>query len=319
MTFHIKADQNGKTVLSFLKSRLKISATALSGLKRDPIGILVNGNHVTVRYVLKENDLLFINEQDAMEDSNTAITPVDIPLDIILENDSVLVVNKPPYMPTHPSHDHTDDTLANAVAYIYSQKNLPFIFRPMGRLDRNTSGISLLAKNLLSASYLFYARQKNMIHKKYIAIVSGRLQSGGDFETIETYIKRQEDSIIVRCVSEETEEGAQRAVTRWKTLFASDRLSVVEAIPITGRTHQLRVHFSHIGHPILGDDVYGEASELIGRHALHAAYLSIPMPYEDETVEFIAPPPEDMQHALHSVCGVSLTEIFETKFNTPKG
>lgn len=319
MTFQINADQNGKTVLSFLKSRLKISTSALAGLKRDPIGILVNGNHVTVRYILKENDLLFIHEQDSMEDSNTAIAPVKIPLDFIFENESVLLVHKPPYMPTHPSHDHTDDTLANAVAYIYSQKKLPFVFRPIGRLDRNTSGISLLAKNLLSASYLFYARQKNMIHKKYIAIISGRLESGEDYETIETYIKRQEDSIIVRCVSEETEEGAQHAVTKWKTLFSSDLLSVVEAIPITGRTHQLRVHFAHIGHPILGDDVYGEASEIIGRHALHAAYLSVPMPYEDETAEFIAAPPRDMQDALYALCGVSLSEIFETKFNTSKG
>ena len=127
-------------------------------------------------------------------------------------------------------------------------------------------------------------------------------------------MKRQEESIIVRCVSSSDEEGSFRAITHWRLLYSNDEISVVEAIPETGRTHQLRVHFSHIGHPILGDDVYGKESKLIGRHALHAAYLSLPLPYGDDIAQFMAMPPEDMINAARAY-GCDLVEIFNSKFN----
>lgn len=314
MTFKITNEQSGKSVLSYLRSTLHISSSALAALKRDPRGIEVNGNHVTVRYILQENDLLFVNDTDTEEESSENIPPINIPLSIIYENDGILLIDKPPYMPTHPSHGHIDDTLANGVAYLFKEKNTPFIFRPIGRLDRNTSGISLVAKHRIAASFLFYARQKQMIHKKYIAILEGRIDPSDSIRTIETYMKRQEDSIIVRCVSSRDEEGSFKAITRWRLLFTNDKISVVEAIPITGRTHQLRVHFAHIGHPILGDDVYSSASPLIGRHALHAAYLSLPIPYGNDITEFLAPPPEDMINAARE-CDCDLIEIFNTKFN----
>ena len=138
----------------------------------------------------------------------------------------------------------------------------------------------------------------------------GRLDSGDDYQVIETYIKRQADSIIVRCVGTEYEEGAQIAVTHWKTLYASDEISVVEAIPITGRTHQLRVHFSYIGHPLLGDDIYGKECQYISRHALHAFRISLPMPYGEDRVSFISPPHDDMKKAFFELTGASIEEIF---------
>ena len=317
MTFVIDSAYAGKTVLSFVKSALRISTSALAGLKRDERGIMVNGKHVTVRYVLQLNDMLFINEQDSFDDTNSAIPPMDIPIHIIFENDDVLLIDKPANMPTHPSHGHTDDTLANAVAHLYQSRNLPFVFRPIGRLDRNTSGISLIAKHSISASYLFFARQKNLIHKKYCAILCGKIESDGKYHTIDTFMKRQEDSIIVRCVGSQEDESAVRAITHWRLLFTSEKVSVVEAIPETGRTHQLRVHFAHIGHPILGDDVYGTPSEAIDRHALHAAYLQIPMPYSGEVTEFTSNPPQDMVSALKDICGASLDDIYKTRFNKP--
>lgn len=319
MTFNITAEQSGRTVLSFLKSTLRISTSALANLKRDARGILINGEHVTVRYVLKENDLLFINEKDSSEDENESVTPINIPINVVFENDDIMLVDKPANMPTHPSHGHIDDTLANAVAYIYKTRGVPFVFRPIGRLDRNTSGISLIAKHSISASYLFYARQKNMIHKRYIAILCGKPESDGEFHTIDTYMKRREESIIIRCIGNPDEEGSFRAITHWRLLYSNDEISVVEAIPETGRTHQLRVHFSHIGHPILGDDIYGTASKLIDRHALHAAYLSIPLPYSGETAEFFSPPPEDMELAAKKAGGCDLRAVYEEKFNIPKG
>ena len=314
MTFTITKDHAGKTVLSFLRSKLKISSSALADLKRDPVGICANGVHVTVRYILKEGDSLFVNEIDLPEDGNEAILPVSIPLKVIFENEDILLVDKPPHMPTHPSHGHFDDTLANAVAYKYTERGIPFVFRPIGRLDRNTSGISLVAKHSIAASFMYYARQKELISKKYLAILCGHVESDGDFHTIETYMKRQEQSIIVRCVSNPDEEGSFSAITKWRLLYTNGDISVVEAIPITGRTHQLRVHFAHIGHPILGDDVYGKESDIIGRHALHAACLSLPIPYDDDAHDFISPPPTDMIEAARYY-GCDLEEVFIKHFN----
>lgn len=314
MTFKVTGELCGRTMLSFLRSQLKISGAALSALKRDPKGILVNGEHVTVRYILRDGDEIFVNELDDDEECSENISPEKIPINVIFENDDILLIDKPPYMPTHPSHGHLDDTLANAVAYIFKERDIPFVFRPIGRLDRNTSGISLIAKHRISASFLFYARQKDMIKKKYIALLQGRVDGDGEWRTVETHMKRQEESIIVRCVSNSDEEGSFIATTRWRLLYSNEHISVVEAEPITGRTHQLRVHFAHIGHPIIGDDVYGEASPHIGRHALHAALLSLPLPYTEERRDFISPPPIDMTEVAKEY-GCDLEKIFEDSFN----
>lgn len=304
MIFTIGPKNNGQKLLSFLKSELKISSSALTALKQDEKGLMVNGAHVTVRYILKEGDLLEVNEVDSPEEVNETVIPVNIPIDIIYESRDILLINKPADMPTHPSHGHMEDTLANAVAYMYKERGVPFVFRPIGRLDRNTSGISLIAKHLISASYMFYARQKELIKKRYIAILMGEMVADGNFTTISTYMKRQEDSIIVRCVSDGTEEGSFPAITHWRLLYSGHGISIVEAIPETGRTHQLRVHFAHIGHPILGDDVYGKEDIIMKRHALHAACLSLPLPYDGEIVEFISQLPNDMINTINCTCGV---------------
>ncbi len=311
MTFIIDEQNSGRAVLSFLKSSLKISSSVLAMLKRDEKGILVNGNHVTVRYILKSGDVLSINEKDSPQDVNESIEPHDLPLDIIFENNDIMIIDKPANMPTHPSHGHIDDTLANAVAYRYAERGEIFVFRPIGRLDKNTSGISLIAKNAISASYLSFARRHGTICKKYIAILNGEIESDGSVQVIDSYMKRMEDSVIVRCIGDATEEGSFRAITHWRLIWSGNGISVVEAIPKTGRTHQLRVHFAHIGHFIIGDDMYGLPHELIGRHALHAASLSIPIPYSDINCisEFSSAPPQDMQKAFNSITGLDLNEI----------
>ena len=314
MDFIIDSQHHGKTVLSYLKSMLKISSSSLAALKRDENGIKANGKHVTVRYILQDGDVLSVNEKDSYESVNELLLPVKLDINVIFENDDIILINKPPYMPTHPSHGHIDDTLANALAYRFQDR--PFVFRPIGRLDRNTSGISLVAKHSIAASYLYYARSKDMIRKKYIAILCGRIDNDGSTHTIDIYMKRQTDSIIVRCVGESDDPEAFRAITHWRLLYTNDDISIVEAIPETGRTHQLRVHFAHIGHPILGDDVYGTPSKYIGRHALHAASLSIPMPYGGEISEFIADIPYDMISAVEQICGndSEASNILKTPF-----
>lgn len=308
MDFTICKEDAGLTVLSFLKKKLKISNSALTSLKQVEMGICANGVHVTVRYILKENDVLSIKEQDDFSDENEAVEPHNIPLNIMLETDDLFVIDKPPFMPTHPSHNHTDDTIANALAYIYKQRNIPLVFRPIGRLDRNTSGISLIAKNSISASFLHHARSKGLMQKKYIALLSGRLCSDGEWHTTTTYMKRMEDSVIVRCIGTSDDPDAFIAITHWRVLFANDKISLVEAIPETGRTHQLRVHFSHLGYPIIGDDIYGKESELISRHALHAYSLTIPLPYGDLQSTFQSMPPGDMQNCFKALTNIELNE-----------
>ena len=313
MDFIISNKDAGKTVLSFLKSKIKISTSALASLKRIENGICANGRHVTVRYLLCEGDVLSIREKDSFDDVNEAVEPHDIPLDIMLETNDLFLIDKPPFMPTHPSHNHTDDTLANAIAHIYKDRGEPLVFRPIGRLDRNTSGISLVAKHALAASFLHFAKTHGMIKKKYVAILEGRICTDYDWHTTTTYMKRMEDSVIVRCVGDESDPDAFVAITHWRLLFANDIVSLVEAIPETGRTHQLRVHFAHLGHPMIGDDIYGKESELIGRHALHAYSLSLPLPYDEEIHTFVSMPPEDMSECFLRLSGRSLEEQILTQ------
>lgn len=308
MDFKISKDDAGLTVLAFLKRKLKISNSALTSLKQKELGICANQEHVTVRYILRENDLLTINEKDSFDDVNEAVKPHELPLNIILETDELFIIDKPPFMPTHPSHNHTDDTVANALAHIYRERNEPLVFRPIGRLDRNTSGLSLIAKNVISASFLHNARSNGLMGKRYIALLEGCLSKDTQWNKTETYMKRMEDSVIVRCVGDSDDPNAFIATTLWRVIWANENVSLVEAIPITGRTHQLRVHFAHLGHAILGDDIYGNESEHISRHALHAYSLTIPMPYDGESVTFVSMPPIDMQNCFRSLTGKELTE-----------
>lgn len=306
MTFLIDNEWAGRTVLAFVNGKLKISSSALAALKRDEMGITVDGNHVTVRYVLREGQLLALNEKDSFEDVNDTIAPVDIKLDIVFENDDIMVINKPANMPTHPSHNHHYDTVANAIAYIYEQRGEPLVFRPMGRLDKNTSGILVLSKHAISAAFLSYARRNELVKKGYIAILCGKITSDGSLQTIENYMKRTQDSVIMRCVTDKDDDGAMHSLTHWRLLYSDDDISVVEAFPQTGRTHQLRVHFASIGHPILGDDIYGTPSKYIDRHALHAEMLTLPMPYTADNVSFKADIPEDMRDAFFKITGKNI-------------
>ena len=271
MDILIKKDQDGVTVLQYIKRNLTISAAHLKHLKFSADGIRVNGDHVTVRRVLREGDILSLATEDREDDCN--IMPKDLPLRIAYEDEDCIVPSKPHDMPTHPSHDHYDDTVANALAYRYEQLGQPFVFRPVNRLDRNTSGLLLIAKNRISAGRLSRCMAEGDIGKVYVAILSGRLPLREG--RIETYMRRTAQSIIVRenCGAD---EGGDYALTEYRVLCESGEYSLVAASPITGRTHQLRVHFAGMGAPILGDDMYGDSSQLIDRHALHSMLLSFP-------------------------------------------
>lgn len=297
MEFEVTNELDGKTVLYILTQVLGLSRGMVKHLKFLDDGIMLNEKKVTVRGIVKKGDRLCLNTESEVD---SKIKAVELALSIVYEDDDIVVPDKPPFMPTHPSHDHYEDTVANALAYRYKDGKEAFVFRPVNRLDRNTSGLLIIARSRIAAAKLYGSMLKKEIRKKYIAILDGvpKEKSG----IIETYIRRTAESIIVREVCGEN-EGGDRAVTEYKVIADNGRYSVVLAEPITGRTHQLRVHFASIGCPIVGDDIYGSESELINRHALHAATLSFKHPREDREMMLRAPLHDDMRLLFENLFG----------------
>ena len=297
MEIEVTREHSNKPVLYILTQVLGLSRGMIKHLKFLDDGIMLNGNKVTVRAVVNEGDRLYLNTDCEPE---SKIEPVDLDIGIAYEDEDIVVPDKPPFMPTHPSHDHYDDTVANALAYRYRDSTESFVFRPVNRLDRNTSGLLIIARSRIAAAKLYRDMQKKEIRKKYIAILEGVPKERRG--TIETYIKRTEESIIVREVCGEG-EGGDLAITEYKVLLDNGKYSVVLAEPITGRTHQLRVHFKSIGCPIVGDDIYGNESELIDRHALHSAMLSFGHPSDGRSIVLKAPLHDDMRLLFEKLFG----------------
>lgn len=289
MQLIIPQEQHGMLLRTLLK-QMRISSKMLRHLKFLPNGITVNGKQVTVRYQLQAGDCLEL----ATEDGESApIKPVDLPIAILYEDDDLVVPAKPADMPTHPSHDHYEDTVANALAYRYAQSGVPFVFRPINRLDRNTSGLLLIARNRVAAGRLTESMQAGRIKKRYLAILDGEMtESDG---VIDKPLHRTAESIILREVCSPDAPDAAPSRTEYTVLATGGGHTLVEARPITGRTHQLRVHFASIGHPITADDLYGTPSPYLNRHALHAYRLDFPHPADGARIlSLTAPLPADL-------------------------
>lgn len=284
---------DGVLLRRFLRVELRLSAKMIKHLKFLPDGILINGEHVTVRYVLKAGDLLSLSVEDS---ENADIEPVDLPVEILYEDADIVIPSKPANMPTHPSHDHYGDTVANALAFRYRESGVPFVFRPVNRLDRNTSGLLLIARNRPTAGRLTEQMKKKQIEKTYLAVLDGEMSEKDG--VIDACLHRTEQSIILREVCPPDAPDADAALTAYTVLAAGNGHTLVEARPLTGRTHQLRVHFASVGHPITGDDLYGTPSPDISRHALHARTLAFSHPTTGAKMEIRAPLPSDFQKLL---------------------
>lgn len=282
-------EEDGITLLTLLKGREKMSSRTIKTIKFREGGILVNGEHATVRRVLSEGDVIELAVEDREEDSSEVIVPRKLPIKIIYRDEYITVCNKPPHMPTHPSHGHHDDTLANALAYLAHVKGEPFVFRPVNRLDGDTSGIVLTANDRLAAGRLFTAMKNGEIKKTYIAVVCGVPEPRRGI--IDAPIARAEEGILMRTVCAE----GRQARTEYNTVASSPdgAYSLVVLRPLTGRTHQIRVHMKYIGCPLVGDFLYGERSPLIDRHALHAARMSFAHPDDGRRITVSAPLPDD--------------------------
>lgn len=279
MIIRIPAEYDGRMLRSYLKLTLGLSTAVLAKLKNHERGILINGKRVTVRYTLREGDVLELADRDTEATASEHVLPVELPLDVLYEDDHVIALNKPPHMPTHPSHGHVEDTLANALAFRYACASEPFVFRPLGRLDRNTSGVVVAGKTRAASGYLGRSLKEGRISKGYIAILRGEIGGVGNVSTICAPIYQPDGMGIKRAIGTDDTPGCVHAETRYVPIASQNGHSLVLCQPITGRTHQLRVHFSHIGCPILGDDLYGEASLLIDRHALHALSIGLQLPF----------------------------------------
>lgn len=286
----VRPEEDGITLLALLKGRERLSSRTLKSLKFREGGIKVNGEDVTVRRVLREGDVIELAVEDREEDRAESVIPRMLPIKLLYRDAQVTVCNKPPHMPTHPSHGHLDDTLANALAYLASVKGEPFVFRPVNRLDGDTSGIVLTANDRISAGRLFEQMKNGEIRKTYIAVVCGVPEPMRGL--IDAPIARADKGILMRTVSAEGRE----AKTEYNTVAVSKggRHSLVVLRPLTGRTHQIRVHMSYIGCPLVGDFLYGERSELIDRHALHAARMTFAHPADGRTITVSAPLPDDL-------------------------
>lgn len=270
MDIIIDKAHDGMLLRDYLKNVLGISHSLLSSLKCESDGIMQNGTRVTVRAVLHTGDLLSVKTKDS---TSSDIEPVDMPLDIIYEDGDLLAVSKPPNMPTHPSIKHREDTLANAVMFYLQRTGENAVFRAITRLDRDTSGVVLLAKNAYTAAALTDMMQSGRIRKEYLAVVCG---VPPEHFTVEANIRRTAKSIITREVCQSGD--GKYAKTEFVRLSVGNGLSLVRAIPFTGRTHQIRVHLAHSGYPIAGDSLYGGDCSRISRHALHAERLTLNFP-----------------------------------------
>lgn len=292
----VDAGYEGCLLREFLRRELGFSTTLLRRIKFLPDGILLNGTRVTVRAVLREGDVLDLRVEDREEDMSPYIVPAELPIGIVFEDASLTVVDKPFGMPAHPSFGHRTDTVANALAD--RNRGKPYVFRPINRLDRDTSGLMLTANSHLASLRLYEAMQSGRIRKVYLAVLKGTPAESAGIRV--SYIRRKADSIMLR---EETEDASSGKIARsaYQVLHSSGEYSLVAASPLTGRTHQLRVHFLGMGCPIVGDDLYASASPLIGRQALHAATLTFPHPEDGRNVDCVAPIPADIASLIRAV------------------
>lgn len=293
----VRPDEDGITLLTLLKGRERLSSRTVKSLKFREGGIRVNGEEVTVRRVLREGDVVELAVEDREEDRAESVIPRMLPIKLLYRDAHITVCNKPPHMPTHPSHGHLDDTLANALAYLASVKGEPFVFRPVNRLDGDTSGIVLTANDRISAGRLFDQMKNGEIRKTYIAVVCGVPEPMKGL--IDAPIARADKGILMRTVSAEGRE----ARTEYNTVAVSKdgKHSLVVLRPLTGRTHQIRVHMAYIGCPLVGDFLYGERSELIDRHALHAARMTFSHPADGRAITVSAPLPDDFAELCEKV------------------
>ena len=291
MILYYKVKKDNQTINSILKQNLNISSRLFSKLINNKL-VKVNNQICDTRNYVHINDIISIDFSYTEDNSN--IVPTKMNLNIIYEDEAFIVLNKPAGIAVHPSFSHFDNTLSNGVKFYFESIGLKRKIRPVNRLDLNTSGLIVFSKNEYIQECLIQQMNSHIFKKDYLAIVVGHFDEPQG--TINLPIARKENSIIERCIS----ENGQEAITDYKVLkefkIGSNCFSVVECSLKTGRTHQIRVHMSAIGHPLLGDTLYGLPSYLINRQALHSYKISYIHPITNKTLELTCELPNDMKN-----------------------
>lgn len=273
-------------IRDFLKEEQHFSRRILKAIKFDGGKVLVNGKPCPVNVNLKQGDELTIQFPEEKIGRHLQAEPMD--LDIVYEDEAVMVIHKPAGIATIPSFLHSHGTIANGVLGYYEQKKIPFTVHVVTRLDRDTSGLLLIAKHRYSHSLLSANQKRGNVKRKYLAVVEGRLSETEG--TIDANIDRKPGSIIERQVSAD----GKKAITHYRIIQKGKAHTLLEVTLETGRTHQIRVHFSSIGHPLAGDDLYGGTKGMINRHALHCYELVFQHPFTKKTLVFQSEMPPDM-------------------------
>ena len=285
ITYVIDRAFSGKSVEQYLRGEKGFSSGLLRRLKLQPDGLLRNGGHIRTVDILETGDCLTIH----IPDDNSPILPADLPVRIAYEDEDVIVLNKPPFMPVHPTRNHQGDTLANALAGALIRREQTAAFRAVNRLDRDTSGLVVAGLNTYAA-----CRLTGHVDKTYYAVVHGELHGTG---TICLPIYRPDPLLIRRAVG----LTGEHAVTHWHAVAGTKELTLLRIRLETGRTHQIRVHFSHLGYPLAGDTMYGEADGLLNRQALHCKTVSFTSPVSEKAVTVDSEFPQDMQAVIEGL------------------
>ena len=286
----IDEDNAGLRVEQFLR-RKRYSGQNLSEIKRMPKSILVNGVHYYMRQELSTGDHLQVRICETQ--NSEKIPPTKLPLDIVYEDEDLLVLNKPAGMPIHPSLNNYTNSIANALAYYFQSQGKPFIFRCCNRLDRDTSGLTIVSKHLVSGSILSDMTKYREVHREYLAIARGSVTPSEG--TIQAPLGRKEGTIIERTVDWEHGEDA---VTHYKVVKEANGHSLVSLRLETGRTHQIRIHMKYLGYPLIGDYLYNPDMEYMTRQALHSHHMEFTHPITGEHMSFTAPLPKDMARVM---------------------
>lgn len=284
LEFLIEEKSDGRRACDYLRKEKHFSYSAIVKMRHNPDSLFLDGESIRTVDRIKGKSVLMVHMDDTCG-TETANTEINIP--VIYEDDDLIVFDKPAGIPVHISKGHLYDTLAN----VYASKCPGTKFRAVGRLDMNTSGIVIVAKNAYAASVL----TDEHFEKRYIAIIEGEPRKAED--VIDAPIDDKDPEAWVRFVAED----GRPAITAYRIICSDGELSVAEVSPQTGRTHQIRVHFSYIGNPLVGDALYGGKTDRMCRHALHRNYVGFTHPVSGEKMEFNSEPPEDMRNLIDEI------------------
>lgn len=298
LTFIVDKNNHGKDIAAFLLSKC-ISRGCISALKNENEGIMVNGRTQFTNFIVKENDVVKICLTE--KNDYTKIVPNKLDFKIVYEDEDIIVIDKPVNMTVHPSFKYFKDSLENGLAYYFLEKKQDVVCHFINRLDKDTTGLLLVAKNRFSANFLSIALYKKEITRKYLALVQGHPENKTGL--IDAPIEKENPLSIIRTVDF---ENGKKALTNYEVLIYNPEtdVSLIKLELLTGKTHQIRVHMQYIGHPLIGDELYNKSNRQLNRQALHSYYLSFNHPITNKALVFKSAMPLDFTRLVNKCYNV---------------